>query len=140
MDIHERWGGSQSLLARLGESGCLFLSLVSIAEQSRGKSLDVLDAARRCIRKKLVRADNFFVFDSPGVLTELTGRPWTLERRADVPDPLPENVWTVEKWAMNGRTHFKRRGFDTIEGGARTVRDGRREAVYCYTAGGAGGE
>lgn len=132
-----RWEGAQTTLARLGESGCLFLCLCSIAEQARGEEIDVMDAAERCAKKRLVNAEDFFVNDSPGVLSELTGRPWTMERREALPDPVPERMFTVEKWtAPPSRTHFKRRGFDTIAGGARTCRAGRIECYYCYTVGG----
>ena len=132
MTISERYDGTQSMLLRMGATGCYFLSLCSIAEEYTGLNIDILGAAKDCLRKKLIQRD-FFVMNPCEVLRLLTWRTWTLDTKNELPTVAPDEMYTVEKWRYGDETHFKRRFVDTIEGGANTVKKGFRESFYCFT-------
>lgn len=135
MNVKERYNGIQTVFGKAGESACLFLSLLSIAEEYTGLPVDFIVAYRKCIELGLIR-DDFYCNDQEKILYELTGTKWKKTVLKELPVPVPENVYTVQKW-FNERTdftHFKRRGFDTLESSI-TTREGKIVEYYCYSVG-----
>ena len=133
MNAKERYNGIQTVFEKAGESACLFLSLLSIAEENTGLPVDFIFAYRKCIELGLIEKD-FFCNDQEKILYEFTGKKWKKTVVKKTPDPVPENMYTVEKWfnERTGFTHFKRRSFDTLESSV-TVKEGSILEYYCYT-------
>lgn len=135
MNVKERYNGIQTVFENAGESGCLFLSLLSIAEEYTGLPVDFIVAYRKCIEKGLIEKD-FFCNNQEKILHTFTGEKWNKTIVKELPDPVPENMFTIEKW-YNPRTdftHFKRRAFDTLESSV-TTREGKIVEYYCYSVG-----
>ena len=133
MNVKERYNGIQTVFEKAGDYACLFLSLLSIAEEYTGLPVDFIVAYRKCIELGLIEND-FFCNDQEKILYEFTGKKWTKTVvKEDLPDPVPENMFTVEKWfnERTGFTHFKRRMFDTLESSV-TVKEGYIKEYYCY--------
>ena len=132
MNVQERYNGIQTAMKNAGENACLFLSLLSIAEEYTGLPVDFIVAYRKCIELGLIEKD-FFCNDQQKILYELTGAKWKKTVVKELPDPVPENMYTVEKWhnVRTGFTHFRRRGFDTLECSV-TVKEGYIKEYYCY--------
>ena len=133
MNVKERYNGIQTVFEKAGESGCLFLSLLSIAEEYTGLPVDFIVAYRKCLELGLIEKD-FFCNDHEKILYEFTGKKWKKTVLKELPDPVPENMYTVQKWfnERTGLTHFKRRGFDTLECSI-TVKEGYIKEYYCYS-------
>lgn len=131
-DVKNRYDGIQTVMKNAGESACLFLSLLSIAEECTGLPVDFIVAYRRCIELGLIEKD-FFCNDQEKILYEFTGEKWNKTIVKELPSPVPKNMYTVEKWfnEKTGFTHFKRRGFDTLESSV-TVKEGSIVEYYCY--------
>lgn len=132
MNVQERYNGIQTAMKNAGESACLFLSLLSIAEEYTGLPVDFIVAYRKCIDLGLIR-DDFYCNDQQKILYELTGAKWKKTVLKKLPDSVPENMYTVEKWfnERTGFTHFKRRGWDTLKSSV-TVKEGYIKEYYCY--------
>lgn len=133
MNVQERYNGIQTVMEKAGESACLFLSLLSIAEEYTGLPVDFIVAYRKCLELGLIEKD-FFCNNQEKILYEFTGEKWNKTIVKELPDPVPENMFTIEKW-YNPRTdftHFKRRGWDTLESSV-TVKEGYIKEYYCYT-------
>lgn len=116
--------------------GCLFLSLLSIAEERTGKKVDLIDAYHDSLKRGWIDGD-MWCKDQCAILQHLTGEKWTREvvEPEKLPNPVPKDSFTVEKYVKkNGCTHFRRRYLDTIRN-CNTVREGRLTAYYVYTAG-----
>lgn len=133
MNTKERYNGIQTVFEKAGESACLFLSLLSIAEEYTGLPVDFIVAYRKCIDSGLIEKD-FFCNDQEKILYEFTGKKWKKTVLKELPNPVPENTYTVEKWhnERTGFTHFKRRTFDTLESSV-TVKEGSIVEYYCYS-------
>lgn len=133
MNTKERYNGIQTVFEKAGESACLFLSLISLAEDYTGLPVDFIVAYRKCIELGLIRED-FYCNDQEKILYEFTGKKWKKTVLKKLPDPVPENMYTVEKWhnRRTGFTHFKRRGWDTLKSSV-TTREGKISEYYCYT-------
>lgn len=134
MNVKERYNGIQTVFGKAGESACLFLSLLSIAEEYTGLPVDFIVAYRKCIDLDLIEKD-FFCNDQQKILYELTGTKWKKTVVKELPDSVPESMYTVQKWfnERTGLTHFRRRGFDTLESSV-TVKEGYIKEYYCYEA------
>ena len=134
MNAKERYDGIQTVFEKAGDSGCLFLSLLSIAEEYTGLPVDFIVAYRKCIELGLIEKD-FFCKDQEKMLYEFTGTKWKKTVLKELPESVPENVYTVQKWfnKRTGLTHFRRRGFDTLESSV-TVKEGKISEYYCYEA------
>ena len=132
MNVKERYNGVQTVFEKAGDYACLFLSLLSIAEEYTGLPVDFIVAYRKCIELGLIDKD-FFCSDQKKILYEFTGKKWRKTVVKKLPDPVPDEMFTVEKW-YNPRTdftHFKRRAFDTLESSV-TVKEGHIKEYYCY--------
>lgn len=132
MNAKERYNGIQTVMEKAGDYACLFLSLLSIAEEYTGLPVDFIVAYRKCIDLGLIEKD-FFCNDQEKILYEFTGKKWKKTVVKEL-DPLPENMFTVEKWhnPRTGFTHFRRRSFDTLESSV-TVKEGYIKEYYCYS-------
>lgn len=135
MNVKGRYNGIQTVMKNAGESACLFLSLLSIAEEYTGLPVDFIVAYRKCIELGLIDKD-FFCNDQEKILYAFTGAKWKKTVLKELPDPVPENMYTVEKWFNDrtGFTHFRRRSFDTLESSI-TVKEGYIKEYYCYIVG-----
>lgn len=134
MNVKDRYNGIQTVFKNAGESACLFLSLLSIAEEYTNSSIDFIDAYNKCIRAGLIR-DDFYCIDQEKILFTFTGKQWKKTVLKSLPDKVPDNVFTIAKW-YNKRTnftHFRRRGFDTLSNSV-TVKEGSIKEYYCYEA------
>ena len=132
MNVKERYNGIQTVFDRASESACLFLSLMSIAEEYTGLPVDFIVAYRKCIELGLIEND-FFCNDQEKILYAFTGKKWKKTVMKELPNPVPDEMFTIEKW-YNPRTdftHFKRRTFDTLESSV-TVKEGYIKEYYCY--------
>lgn len=133
MIVKERYQAIQTKLKVCGEEGCLFLSLLSIAEEIGNKQIDLITAYNIAIDNKYMLQD-FYMLNQEGFIAKLTAKPIKKETLKKLPDPVPNNMYTVEKW-YNPRTkltHFRRRGFDTLENSI-TVKEGYIKEYYCYS-------
>lgn len=135
MNVQERYNGIQTAMKNAGESACLFLSLLSIAEEYTGLPVDFIVAYRKCIDLGLIEKD-FFCNNQEKILHTFTGEKWNKTIVKELPSSVPEGMFTVEKWfnERTGLTHFRRRGFDTLESSV-TVREGYIKEYYCYSVG-----
>ena len=133
MNVKERYKEIQTVFEKAGESACLFLSLLSIAEEYTGLPVDFIVAYRKCIELGLIEKD-FYCLDQEKILYAFTGMKWKKTVLKELPDPVPGNMYTVEKWhnERTGFTHFKRRGWDTLESSV-TVKEGSIVEYYCYS-------
>lgn len=128
--IVRRYQGVQTFLTE----GCLFLSLCSIAEQVANMHIDILSALQYAKSEGWIDKNNNMTEASQcALLGFLTGRTWHRDELTTLPNPVPDEMYTVEKWvnADNGRTHFRRRFMDTIENSV-TVARGKLSCYYGY--------
>ena len=140
MGIREKYTGLQTklsthslLLQCMGSYSCLFLSLCSIVEEyfekkEPTKRLDILETAMKCREKNLI--DEEWTCKSVEILEFLTGAKWRRQELKALPDEIPSNMYTVEKWynKRTGFTHFRRRWGDTLKSSV-TVKEGE---IVCY--------
>ncbi len=133
MTVKERYQAIQTKLKVCGEEGCLFLSLLSIAEEISNKQIDLITAYNIAIENKYMLQD-FYMLNQEGFIAKLVSKPIKKEIFKSLPDQVPNNMYTIEKW-YNPRTrliHFRRRVFDTLENST-TVKEGYIKEYYCYS-------
>ena len=134
MTTKQRYEGIQTSFQNANLYGCLFLSLLSIAEEYTHEKIDFIEAYRRCRSRGFID-DDFFCKDQEAILYDLTGTKWKKKVMLKLPEIVPDLMYTVEKWynPRTNLTHFKRRGFDTLSASV-TVREGYIKEYYTYTA------
>lgn len=127
-----RYQGTQTMLKQLGNTGCLLLCLLSIAEEVINDNIDTISACKKLLADGCVD-DEFFCKDQERALFLLTGKKWKKEIRRELPSSVPINMYTVERWynERTGYTHFKRRGYDTLVSSV-TVKEGMLTSYYIY--------
>lgn len=128
--IERRYKGVQTFLTE----GCLFLSLCSIAEQVANMHIDILSAIQYAKSEDWIDKNNDMTEASQcALLGFLTGKKWHREEFTELPNPVPYNMYTVEKWVNtdSGRTHFRRRFVDTLTKSV-TVARGKLSGYYGY--------
>lgn len=153
MDVRGKYIGIQSRMksasneiAKFGDYSCLFLCLCSIADEFNhafhtGGEVDIMRTYLDCKDKGWIGED-FYCINQESILEHLTGFKWKKNVVKKLPDSVPAEMYTVEKW-MNPKTggnHFKRRWGDTLVD-SNTVKIGRIVSYYTYTVqmvGGAG--
>ena len=126
MGSKQRYSGLQTLFGVAHDTSCLFLCMLSIAEEQTGHDIDFIAAYQSCLKAKAID-EQFYCVNQELILETLTGKKWTKQVLSKLPD-------TVEKW-YNPRTnftHFKRRAFDTLKSSV-TVKEGRLVEYYTYT-------
>lgn len=135
MTSKERYEGLQTKMQACGAEGCLFLSLLSIAEEATEEEIDFITALTSAVKAGCLRESDFYVLDSEKLLHELTGWKWT-RRIVPTLDGVEIGIYdyTVCKWynPRTGYTHFRRRGFDTLTSST-TVKEGYVKEYYIYT-------
>ena len=146
MELRNKYIGLQSKMkdsakgfSQLGDYGCLFLCLCSIAEEynhdsRNGKDFDIMTFWLACRSKGLI-GDEFFCKDQERMLELATGVKWRKRAVRGLPEVVKWNEYTVEKW-YNPRTkytHFKRRWGDTLTSSV-TVKEGNIKEYYVYEA------
>lgn len=134
MTVRQRYEGLQTICKELNESGCLFLSVLSIAEEATGKEIDLINAIRISQSKGWLSYD-FEVKDSLAILRHFTHHEWTRsEKLKKLPATIKDNEYTVAIYYNKNTsfTHFRRRGFDTLTNSV-TVRDGVIIGYYIFT-------
>lgn len=130
----------QSDLCRFIPEACLFLSLLSIAEDAIAdfnldRKFDMIDVYRKALDEGwLGRTDNM-LYNQCALLEYCTGKPWIRSivpvEQFDSYEVLPHQ-YTISKWVKGKITHFRRRGYD-VYANSNTVKNGRQESVYVYT-------
>lgn len=133
-NVKDRYTGIQSMFGRASSSACLFLALLSIVEDFTDNTVDFIDACRVSVLNKVINPADFYVLDSIKLLKLFTNKNWSFKRVEQLPDKIPDEMYTIEKWfnKRTGYTHFKRRGFDTLEFSV-TVKEGKLVEYYVYT-------
>lgn len=130
---YSRYSGIQTVFKKAGESGCLFLSLLSIVEDYTRLPVDFIHAYNKCIGMGIIDED-FYCQDQEKMLETFTGKKWKKTVVKELPSIVPLEMYTVAKW-YNERTkftHFRRRGWDTLNNSV-TVKEGKIVEYYCYT-------
>lgn len=132
MTVKQRYEGIQTVLLEAGNSACLFLCILSIAEQYLNKDIDFIWAYNILKSTGCVTKD-FYMLDQEKALFVLTEKTWRKAEYTALPDVVPAKMYTVEKWycPKTGFTHFKRRAYDTLES-SNTVKHGKLIAYYTY--------
>lgn len=126
--IVRRYAGVQTFLTE----GCLFLSLCSIAEQVVNGHIDILSTIQYAKAEGWIDKNNDMTEDSQcALLGFLTGKKWQREELTALPNPIPNEMFTVEKWCRDKVTHFRRRFVDTLTNSV-TVKMGKLVCYYCY--------
>lgn len=128
--IEKRYKGCQTFL----KEGCLFLSLCSIVEQVTDEPVDILEALAYAKQQHLIDSDNSMSESHQcEFLWQLTGKRWHRVVSKALANPVPKEMYTVEKWEnpRTGLTHFRRRFVDTLSNSI-TVKEGTLVAYYCY--------
>lgn len=128
----QRYEGIQTLLNKCGNEGCLFLCLLSIAEEVIENKIDLIDAIHLCLDKGWID-ETFYVNDSLAILRHLTGKSWM---RTTTPSLLRIGAkdYSIVIYHNNktGLTHYRRRPYDTLKTSV-TVRDGSVQGYYIYS-------
>lgn len=135
--VRDRYEGFQDVCKALGESGCHFLTLCSIAEEHLKEPIDFVGLVQVCRSKKWITKDFFVDNDGTPILEYLTGLKWTRKEVVNLP-VINDNDYT-EAIYYNPRTkfhHYRRRYFDVKENSV-TVAEGHIEKYYIYTVGAA---
>ena len=131
--VRDRYEGIQTVLRKCGESGCLFLSILSIAEEVTGVSFDLINTIHICLQKKWITND-FECLDSLAILNYLTGKTWIRREVTRLTRDVAYNEYTIANY-FNPRTgiiHRRRRGYDTLKASV-TVREGYIKSYYVYS-------
>lgn len=137
MTVKDRYSGFQTLCEKLNKYGCHFLTLLSIAEEESGKTIDLIEAVRLSQSKKWIDGDFTVTVEGSLKLLELyTGKKWIRKEVVKLPSVIKDNEYTEAVW-YNPRTnftHYRRRGFDTLENSV-TVAEGsiKKYYIYCCT-------
>lgn len=128
----ERYEGIQSLLGKCGSDGCLFLCLLSIAEEVIDDKIDLIDVIHLCLDKGWIDK-TFYVNDSLAILGYLTGKSWSRQSSPSLP-VIGVKDYSVAIYHNNktGLTHYRRRPYDTLTSSI-TVRDGYIQGYYIYS-------
>ena len=133
MGSKQRYSGLQTLFGVAYNASCLFLCMLSIAEEQIGHDIDFITAYNTCLKAKVID-EQFYCINQELILEALTGKKWTKQIVSKLPNKVPNNMYTVEKW-YNPRTkftHFKRRAFDTLKTSV-TVKEGKLVEYYIFT-------
>lgn len=126
--IVRRYAGVQTFLTE----GCLFLSLCSIAEQVANMHVDILSTIQYAKAEGWIDKNNDMTEASQcALLGFLTGKKWHREEFTELPNPVPDEMFTVEKWCRDKVTHFRRRFVDTLTH-SMTVAMGKLSGYYGY--------
>jgi hypothetical protein len=126
--IVRRYEGVQTFLTE----GCLFLSLCSIAEQVANMHVDILSTIQYAKAEGWIDKNNDMTEASQcALLGFLTGKKWHREEFTELPNPVPDEMFTVEKWCRDKVTHFRRRFVDTLTH-SMTVAMGKLSGYYGY--------
>lgn len=131
--VRDRYEGIQTVLRKCGESGCLFLSILSIAEEVAGVSFDLINTIHICLQKRWITND-FECLDSLAILNYLTGKTWIRREVTRLTRDVAYNEYTIANY-FNPRTgiiHRRRRGYDTLKASV-TVREGYIKSYYVYS-------
>jgi hypothetical protein len=131
--VKDRYSRIQTLLKNCGNEGCLFLCLCSIAEEQKGKPIDLIDAIKTSLSKGWID-EQFTVKNNLAVLEYLTGAKWDRRHTSSLPVELSVNDYTVAIYynKRTGYRHFRRRGYDTLTNSI-TVKEGVLEGYYIYS-------
>lgn len=130
----DRYEGLQSLLKACGGEGCLFLTVLSIAEDATETHIDLIDAIHLCLKKKWIASD-FECLDSLAILNHFTpGKVWCRREVPGLLAPVRDNEYTVANYYNPGTeiTHRRRRPYDTLKSSV-TVREGYIKSYYIYS-------
>ena len=133
MTSKQRYSGVQTLFGTAKDAACLFLCMLSIAEEQTGHDIDFITAYHKCLDARAID-EQFYCSNQELILETLTGKKWTKQVMQKLPASVPEKMYTVEKWynPRTGYTHFKRRAFDTLVSSV-TVKEGKLIEYYTYT-------
>lgn len=130
--IKERYLNIQSNLASFLPQGCLFVSVLYVAECFNKKPIDFLDCFVHSLKRGWIKKDGY-VNDSLAILKYLTGVNWQRSVYS-VGEPLPlASTWHfIEKWVNSlGVNHFRPCDFEIFEN-CKIVKNGKITGYYFY--------
>lgn len=104
MGSKQRYSGLQTLFGVAYNTSCLFLCMLSIAEEQTGHDIDFITAYQACLKAKAID-EQFYCTNQERIIETLTGKKWTKQTVSKLPDKVPDKMYTVEKW-YNQRTNF----------------------------------
>ena len=126
-----RYKNSQTLMKQFGETGCTFLCILSIAEETIEKPIDFFDAYNKCYK---YLGKDLTVKDNLKILNILTGKNWVRKETDSIDRTLSDNEFSIAIYynPRTGRHHYRRRSFDTLQDSI-TVKEGTIEKYYIYS-------
>ena len=132
-EIKSKYSGIQTDFELAYHYSCLFLCLLSIAEEAAGIELDFITERKTCLEKGWLLKD-YTCKDQTAMLSYWTGKKWARRIVQTLPAEILQNQYTVQKWynRQTKYTHFKRRYFDSLEN-SKTVANGKILEYYIYT-------
>lgn len=116
----------QSLCTSIGNYACYVFSLINLAEEYTGKTIDKFFAIEKIIENHYVKFNhtnyldkgNFYVLDPCKILKFLTGKNWSVQK-VHAPYKIKENEFAIEFWSKDkGETgHFCRtyKGYNSLQ-------------------------
>lgn len=128
----------QDLAWCLGDSGCYFICLCSIAEEITGKEIDLLKTAKRMIDNKILDYDwrrpkayknMFYVTDADKLLKAL-GCKEHIEKVDELPKGYKGKY--IVRYTLEGSTHFVLPNYNSITY-SNCVANGRISKYYLVT-------
>ena len=94
MGSKQRYSGLQTLFGVAYNTSCLFLCMLSIAEEQTGHDIDFITAYQACLKAKAVD-EQFYCVNQELILETLTGKKWTKQTVSKLPDKVPDKMYTV---------------------------------------------
>ena len=129
-ETKRRYENSQTMISECGRYGCLFLCLLSIAEDFNGIQIDFLNAVEQCKKQNFI-SDDFYINDSLKILNFLTGKKWRRNIVYNLSKTLKDCKYIIECWRLEDKTHFRRSYFDSIKDSV-IVANGCLSYYYIY--------
>ena len=132
MGSKQRYSGLQTLFGVAHDTSCLFLCMLSIAEEQTGHDIDFITAYNACLKARAID-EQFYCVNQELILEVLTGKKWTRKEVVKLPE-IRDNDYTEAIWynPITRYHHYRRRYFDTLDF-SYTVKNGYIEKYYIYT-------
>ena len=109
--------GIQSFLKTIGDSACLVLTMIKIAERHTGKEIDPIAVIEASLDNKWLEP-NMLVAEPEKIMEYMTGQKWSYTQNAIAVPDEPGRVYTIERWDWvwpNGSiNHFRLKDWDSL--------------------------
>jgi hypothetical protein len=109
--------GIQTFLNSIGDTGCLMLCLIKIAEMHTGREIDFLSVIAHALEKKWLQG-NMFVEKPNDIMRYMTGEEWSYSH-SSTPAVSDRGVYCVERWEWSRPNsilnHFRLKDWDSLD-------------------------